>query len=74
MTVERFIKDCLAYGTEWRLIGARTGRRLASKTNSSHTRKQMYMNCEFSSAYPSIEMRGNNEYAVPVVCIWVSDM
>jgi len=75
MTVRQIIK-LLNYGTEWRLIGARTGKILCSSRNKKQTREK-YLDLLVTDEpikadfYVSKNM-SFTDYITPMISIWVS--
>lgn len=74
--IVRNIVKLLSYGTEWRLVGARTGKILCSSRNKEQT-KEKYMDLPVTDEPIKADFFiGRNvpftEYIYPMVSIWVS--
>ena len=75
MTVRDIVK-LLSYGTKWKLVGARTGKRLCDNFASEKTREK-YMDMPViddpivADFYVSKNMPLTN-YVTPMISIWVS--
>ena len=75
MTVKDILK-LLSYGTEWRLIGARTGKIICTSRNKETTRER-YIDLPVTDEpikadfYVSKDVPFT-EYIIPMVSIWVS--
>ena len=78
MTV-REVLDLLSYGTEWQLIGARTGKKLCDNYNKKETQEK-YMDLTVCDKPIRADFRvrkcgivtSMTEYIMPMVSIWVS--
>ena len=75
MTVRQILK-LLSYGTEWRLVGARTGKVLCTSRNKKET-KEKYMELTVIDEAIKADFYVNKsipftEYITPMVSIWVS--
>lgn len=75
MTVRQILKF-LSYGTEWRLVGARTGKILCTSRNREQT-KEKYMECTVIDECIKADFFVSRnvpftEYITPMISIWVS--
>ena len=66
--------ESLAYGVEYKLIGAKTGKTLARSWRNKISFIEKYYGCESRGIYPGIRTIDNyaNEIYYPIICIWVS--
>lgn len=75
MTVRQILK-LLSYGTEWRLVGARTGKVLCTSRNKEGTREKYMELTVIDEAIKADFYVSKNvpftEYIIPMVSIWVS--
>ena len=75
MTVRQILKF-LAYGTEWRLVGARTGKILCTSRNTDKTREKYMEKTVIDEAIKADFYVSKNipftEYITPMISIWVS--
>ena len=78
MTV-REVLDLLAYGTEWKLIGGRTGKKLCDSYNKKQTQeKYMDMTVCYAPICADFYVSKYNaklhmiNYIRPMISIWVS--
>ena len=60
-----------------RLIGARTGKKLANNWQNSKETLGKYDNCFTSGIFPSMRINTNTvkmpSCSIPIICIWVED-
>lgn len=69
--------DTMAYGTHYKLIGAKTGKHLADSYTNREGYIKAYFEDDISGIFPSFDAQKNNitkvpEYIRPIICIWVS--
>lgn len=75
MTVREALK-MLDYGTEWKLVGGRSGRKLCDSFSKDKT-KEKYMDLIVSDTPFTTDVRigktcGFADYVTPIIAIWVS--
>ena len=74
MTVRDIVK-LLSYGTRWKLVGARTGKKLCDSFNKDKT-KEKYMDMPVVDnpivADFYVSKNTFNDYVTPMISIWVS--
>ena len=77
MTVKEVL-DLLQYGTDWELIGGKTGKKLCDTHNKKETREK-YMDMTVCSSPICASFYANKSYSSikyvkPIISIWVSGM
>ena len=73
MTVKEVI-SLLSYGIRFELVGARTGKRLCCNWNNKKEDIEKYNDYEVIDGpiYASLCTSKDNNYAYPIISIWVS--
>lgn len=68
------VLNLLAYGTQYELIGARTGKTLCSSWNNKKEYIARFHDCIVSDTpiFPSLRIFTDNKCVYPIVAIWVS--
>lgn len=69
--------DTMAYGTHYKLIGAKTGKHLADSIVNKKGYIMAFLEDDVSGFFPSFDAQKNNitkvpEYIRPIICIWLS--
>lgn len=73
MTVKEVL-SLLSYGERFELVGAKTGKRLCCSWNNKKAYIEKYNDYEVpdSPIYSSLYTSKKNNYAYPIISIWVS--
>ena len=69
--------DTMAYGTHYKLIGAKTGKHLADSITNKEGYIKAFWEEDVSGFFPSFDTQKISitkvpEYIRPIICIWLS--
>lgn len=73
MTVKNIVEK-LSLNTRYKLVGAKTGKVLHKSHENRIEHVVQFFEKEIAGIYSEMRIGVRNEYAYPVICIWVRGM